>query len=95
MRACRSSPTAAKTGSCSTLQTTVAEAFGYSSMAPDGERLPVRAIEAPAMRRYYWAAKAVTQLNQILLLNIEEKLNPSERAPQRINDRFNEIQMSI
>ena len=25
------------------------------------------------MRRYYWAAKAVTQLNQILMLNIEEQ----------------------
>ena len=29
------------------------------------------------MRRYYWAAKAVTQLNQILLLNIEERVNGS------------------
>jgi hypothetical protein len=28
------------------------------------------------MRRYYWAAKAVSQLSQILLLNIEERLNP-------------------
>ncbi len=71
------------------LQTAVAESFGYSSVAPDGARLPVRASEA-LMRRYYWAAKAVTQLNQILLLNIQEKLNPSEREPQRINDRFNE-----
>ena len=38
------------------------------------------------MQRYYWAAKAVTQLNQILLLNIEERLNPSgqrARADQR------------
>ena len=26
------------------------------------------------MRRYYWAAKAVTQLNQILMLNIEERV---------------------
>ena len=29
------------------------------------------------MKRFYWAAKAVTQLNQILLLNIEERLNPA------------------
>ncbi len=71
------------------LQTAVAESFGYSSVAPDGARLPVRASEA-LMRRYYWSAKAVTQLNQILLLNINERLNPSEREPQRINDRFNE-----
>jgi UTP:GlnB (protein PII) uridylyltransferase len=41
------------------------------------------------MHRYYWAAKAVTQLNQILLLNIEERINGSETAPMRpINERF-------
>jgi [protein-PII] uridylyltransferase len=40
---------------------------------------PLRASEV-LMKRYYWAAKAVTQLNQILLLNIEERLNPSPRA---------------
>jgi [protein-PII] uridylyltransferase len=42
------------------------------------------------MHRYYWAAKAVTQLNQILLLNIEERINGSEK-PRRcgpINARF-------
>jgi [protein-PII] uridylyltransferase len=40
------------------------------------------------MRRYYWAAKAVTQLNQILLLNIEERLNPSARERVPISARF-------
>jgi UTP:GlnB (protein PII) uridylyltransferase len=40
------------------------------------------------MRRYYWAAKAVSQLSQILLLNIEERLNPSTHAPRPINARF-------
>jgi [protein-PII] uridylyltransferase len=41
------------------------------------------------MHRYYWAAKAVTQLNQILMLNIEERINGSEEAPMRpINARF-------
>ena len=40
------------------------------------------------MRQYYWAAKAVTQLNQILLLNIEERLNPSTHEPRPINARF-------
>ena len=40
------------------------------------------------MKRFYWAAKAVTQLNQILLLNIEERLNPSVHEPQPINERF-------
>ncbi len=47
----------------------------------------IRSSEA-LMRRYYWAAKAVTQLNQILLLNIEERLSPSTWPLRRINDRF-------
>ncbi|MBP7574633.1 MAG: bifunctional uridylyltransferase/uridylyl-removing protein, partial [Rhodoferax sp.] len=71
------------------LQTAVAETFGYSSESADGEGLPARASEA-LMRRYYWTAKAVTQLNQILLLNIEERLNPSTHEPRPINERFNE-----
>ena len=69
------------------LQTAVAATFGYESVAADGTHLPVRASEA-LMRRYYWAAKAVTQLNQILLLNIEERLNPQTHEPRPINDRF-------
>jgi [protein-PII] uridylyltransferase len=40
------------------------------------------------MRRYYWAAKAVTQLTQILLLNIEQSLNPSDQPLRQINERF-------
>src|SRR6185436_8766979 len=64
------------------LQTAVAESFGYS-----GDR-GTRASEA-LMHRYYWAAKAVTQLNQILMLNIEERISESEAAPMRpINARF-------
>ena len=43
------------------LQTAVAESFGYHGTST------TRASEV-LMRRYYWAAKAVTQLNQILLL---------------------------
>ena len=70
------------------LQTAVAESFGYSAEA-EGNKLPRRASEA-LMRRYYWAAKAVTQLNQILLLNIEERLFPATRPPQPINERFSE-----
>ncbi|WP_027996970.1 [protein-PII] uridylyltransferase [Simplicispira psychrophila] len=69
------------------LQTAVAESFGYRSVAPDGTNLPIRASEA-LMRRYYWAAKAVSQLCQILLLNIDERRNPPTRPPQRINERF-------
>ena len=69
------------------LQTAVANSFGYASVASDGTHLPVRASEA-LMRRYYWAAKAVTQLNQILLLNIEERLDPKTHEPRPINERF-------
>ena len=69
------------------LQTAVAESFGYRSQTPEGARFPLRASET-LMRRYYWAAKAVTQLSQILLLNIEERLNPPTQAPQPINERF-------
>jgi len=69
------------------LQTAAAESFGYTTQtAPDG-RVIARASEA-LMKRFYWAAKAVTQLNQILLLNIEERLNPSGHTPQPINERF-------
>ena len=77
------------------LQTAVAESFGYGgaatgvSAAAGAARPAIRPSEA-LMRRYYWAAKAVTQLNQILLLNIEERLNPSTHTPQAINPRFNE-----
>ena len=71
------------------LQTTVAESFGYSGKAEDGSRLARRASES-LMRRYYWAAKAVTQLNQILLLNIEERLNPNTYPLRSINERFSD-----
>lgn len=69
------------------LQTAVAQAFGYRSQASDGTRLPMRASET-LMRRYYWAAKAVSQLSQILLRNIEERLEPSTHTPRPINARF-------
>ena len=45
------------------LQTAVAESFGYK--ATKGQR-----VSEVLMKRYYWAAKAVAQLNQILMLNI-------------------------
>jgi len=72
------------------LQNAVAESFGYKTVeSTDGKRSLVRASEA-LMKRYYWAAKAVTQLNQILLMNIAERLNPSTHAPRPINAHFNE-----
>jgi [protein-PII] uridylyltransferase len=73
------------------MQNTVAEAFGYQNLTlndhPDGKVHIVRAGEA-LMKRYYWAAKAVTQLNQILLMNIEERLNPTTHGVQPLNARF-------
>jgi [protein-PII] uridylyltransferase len=68
------------------LQTAVAESFGYkpSGSAGNGQR-----SSEVLMHRYYWAAKAVTQLNQILMLNIEERVNASEATPMRpITARF-------
>ena len=64
------------------LQNTVAASFGYTSQRH------LRASER-LMRRYYWAAKAVTQLNTILMLNIEERLTGSSNDPLRpIDARF-------
>jgi len=70
------------------LQTTVAHSFGYTNSGGEGRAL-ARASEA-LMKRYYWAAKAVSQLNQILLMNIEERLNPSTHSLRPINERFND-----
>ncbi len=64
------------------LQTAVAESFGYKATKEQ------RSSEV-LMHRYYWAAKAVTQLNQILMLNIEERVTGSEDLPMRpITARF-------
>ena len=73
------------------LQNAVAESFGFQHRLADDGRVMLRASEV-LMRRYYWAAKAVTQLNQILLQNIEEHLRAAQGEPapkQRpINERF-------
>jgi [protein-PII] uridylyltransferase len=64
------------------LQTAVADSMGYHATRHQ------RASES-LMHRYYWAAKAVTQLNQILLLNMEERIEGSAAAPMRqVNARF-------
>ncbi len=62
------------------LQTAVAESFGYQ--ATKGQR-----ASEVLMKRYYWAAKAVAQLNQILVLNIGERVNASQDAPMQPIDR--------
>ena len=71
------------------MQTAVAESFGYTSQIDTNGRLLNRSSEA-LMKRYYWAAKAVAQLNQILLLNIEERLNPNTYPVRRINEHFSD-----
>ena len=84
------------------LQTAVAESFGYTTsprvQGPFPQSSGTAKVKKPAfvrasealMRRYYWAAKAVTQLNQILLLNIDERINPNIYALRSINDRFSD-----
>ena len=58
------------------LQGAVADSFGYR--ATEGQR-----ASEVLMRRYYWTAKAVAQLNQILMLNIEERIAGLQDAPMR------------
>ena len=69
------------------LQTAVAESFGFETVTPAGQRFPKRASEE-LMKHYYWAAKAVVQLTQILLLNIDDHLNPGGQPLRRIDDDF-------
>lgn len=66
------------------VQTAIAESLGFK---PTDTR---RASEY-LMQRYYWAAKAVTQLNTILLQNIEAQLFAKPGMPTKINERFNEV----
>ncbi len=66
------------------VQTPVAESFGFKTTE-------TRRSSEYLMQHYYWAAKAVTQLNTILLQNIEVQLFPQPADPQPINQRFNEV----
>ncbi len=68
------------------MQHTVAQSLGLG-LDEDGS-LNARAASEALMKRYYWVAKAVTQLNQILLLNIEERLNGTKQELIPINERF-------
>ena len=64
------------------LQTAVAQSLGLAAAA--GQR-----VSESLMRRYYWAAKAVVQLNQIVMLNIEARIEGREAETMRpINVRF-------
>ena len=72
------------------LQTALAKVMGIEE---ESSRLASEAI----MRRYYWAAKAVNQLNDVLLQNIEALLFPQESKtthpiPGEGNEHFIERQ---
>jgi [protein-PII] uridylyltransferase len=66
------------------VQTPIAETFGFQTTE-------TRRASEYLMQHYYWAAKAVTQLNTILLQNIEAQLFPQPGSPLPINERFNEV----
>ncbi len=71
------------------LQNALAESFGYAST-------PTKRASEQLMRRYYWAAKAVTQLSTILLQNIEAQLFPKTSGVTRVlSDHFVEKQGMI
>ncbi len=66
------------------VQSPVAETFGFQT-------IDARRAREVLMQRYYWAAKAVTQLNSILLQNIEARLFPQVSVSRPVNERFNEV----
>src|SRR5476649_2608277 len=70
------------------IQTAIAESLGLTAT---GSGVNMRRASEYLMQRYYWAAKTVTQLNTILLQNIEERLFPKSGVPVRINERFNDV----
>jgi [protein-PII] uridylyltransferase len=68
------------------LQTPLAEYFGFKPK--ESSEQPRRASEY-LMQAYYWAAKAVTQLNRIVLQNIERVLFQTEGSePVPLDDEF-------
>ncbi|UUM22032.1 [protein-PII] uridylyltransferase [Mycoavidus sp. SF9855] len=70
-------------------QTQLAESFGYRAT-------PAKRASEQMMRRYYWAAKAVTQLTTILLQTIEAHFFPETSGiTHRLSERFAEKQGMI
>ncbi len=61
------------------LQHGMAEVYGLSSTAN-------RRASEILMQRYYWAARLVTQLNTLLVQNIEERLVPFNEADAQVID---------
>ncbi len=70
------------------LQTVVSQELGLAHVQPGQQH--GRAASEALMKEYYWAAKAVSQLNQIIHLNIEDWLFQQTEAhpPQVLNERF-------
>jgi [protein-PII] uridylyltransferase len=64
------------------LQTALAAQLGHKDT-------PARRASEAMMQRYYQTAKGVTQLNTILLQNLEARLAPRpDTAPRALNERF-------
>ena len=74
------------------VQTAIAESLGLHAT---GSGAHMRRASEFLMQRYYWAAKTVTQLNTILLQNIEARLFPQDDVAVVINPRFNEVNSLI
>ncbi|NRR31505.1 [protein-PII] uridylyltransferase [Oxalobacteraceae bacterium] len=70
------------------VQTALADSLGLQAT---GSGAHMRRASEYLMQRYYWAAKTVTQLNTILLQNIEERLFPKSGQALPINERFNDL----
>ncbi|UGQ48879.1 [protein-PII] uridylyltransferase [Massilia endophytica] len=74
------------------VQTAIAESLG---LAATGEGVDMRRASEYLMQRYYWAAKTVTQLNTILVQDIEAHLFPQGYSSVPINERFNDVNAFI
>ncbi|MDO8439042.1 MAG: [protein-PII] uridylyltransferase, partial [Telluria sp.] len=70
------------------VQGPIAATFGLKTT---GEGPNARRASEYLMQRYYWAAKTVTQLNTIMLQNIEAQLFPQSNEAEPINERFNDV----
>ena len=70
------------------VQTAIAGTLG---LAASGEGPDARRASEFLMQRYYWAAKTVTQLNTILLQNIEAQLFPQPAVAFPISAHFTQV----
>jgi [protein-PII] uridylyltransferase len=74
------------------LQIPVAQGYAYKK---NGAEMDLKSASEHMMKQYYLAARAVTLLNTVLLQNLEAQLFPQPHKPQRINERFNEVNSRI